>query len=156
MILTCRDVFASACSLPRIIYFWLAWTNPATTCERWRGSPDTAKLESPRAIFMFPKTTCSRLCRVWVSTKLGATRKAQYQRIRIPGSQLSVKIAEINGAPVAQLNRASAFEAQLPVPKLPFVHFTFQSFQQLGESATRSKLSPTPRIDRVLAQFWHS
>jgi hypothetical protein len=59
-------------------------------------------------------------------------------------------------APVAQLDRASAFEAQQPVPTPPSFHMSFQYFQQLGESASRSMLSPTPRIDRVLAQFWHS
>ena len=57
---------------------------------------------------------------------------------------------------MAQLDRASAFEAQPPVPKFPSIHMSFQYIQQLGESASRSKLSPTLRIDRVLAQFWHS
>ncbi len=46
-----------------------------------------------------------------------------------------------------------AFEAHPPVPKPPSFHFSFHCFQQLGESASRSKLSPTLRIDRVLAQF---
>src|SRR5579864_196786 len=66
------------------------------------------------------------------------------------------KIATTSHAPVAQLDRASAFEAQPPVPKLPFFNITLQCLQQLGESASRSKLSSTPRIDIVLAQFWHS
>src|SRR5207302_10562524 len=38
-----------------------------------------------------------------------------------------------------------AFQAEPPVPKPPFFHFSFKCFQQLGESASRSTLSPTLR-----------
>jgi hypothetical protein len=71
-------------------------------------------------------------------------------------SKKRFRIRVIDGAPVAQLDRASAFEAQLPVPIPPFFHTTFQCLQQLGESASRSQLFPALRISRVLAQFWHS
>jgi hypothetical protein len=37
-----------------------------------------------------------------------------------------------------------------------FVPLGFESFQQFGESAFRSKLAPTKQMSRVLAQFWHS
>src|SRR5438309_1074722 len=65
-------------------------------------------------------------------------------------------VLEFERRGVAQPGSAPALGADRPTPTAPFPTVASLCFQQLGASAFRSKLTPTIRIDRVLAQFWHS
>jgi hypothetical protein len=57
---------------------------------------------------------------------------------------------------VAQPGRAAALGAPPSLPTALFFQFRFDCSQQFGESASRSKLTPTPPIRCVLVQFWYS
>ena len=79
------------------------------TLGRWRGSPGIATWPCHLGTFILPKMRSSRLWQGWVGTKLG-TVKIQRHSCRLR-KRLQTHYSEpvARDAPVAQLDRASAF-----------------------------------------------
>jgi hypothetical protein len=70
-------------------------------------------------------------------------------------STSGLKSEERRHGRLAQLVRAPALQATRPFPKLLWVLPHFQGFQQLGESACRSKTTQAGPTRKVLSRFCH-